>query len=404
MKPVLLAAGSGLMLLIGFPVAVVIFIAAVLAPAAGEQLRAIACAAPATTTPVTPGANPGQGVEDGAEEGGIGFPLPQPGTPRLASLRTAPLPIPQEVLGYYQAAAAAYAMPWTVLAGVGMEETGHGRNTATSTAGARGLMQFMPATWATYGVDGDGDGRALITDPADSVMSAANYLTAIGLTDSPQGVRRALFAYNHADWYVNDVLYYAHAYGGGTVLGGTEDCPAGEGDPALPPLSDARVVTLLTWAQQQIGEPYVFGAEGPDAWDCSSYTRAAFAQIGISIPRTAAAQRAWLAAGNGFRIQPGTERPGDLVFADTYRGPNAIGHVMLVFDPATQTSIEAHGDAVGYASYARYSANHIYEIWRVGDLRDPETAAATDGGSGAHRAADGSPAGEPIRLQKARTP
>ncbi len=63
-----------------------------------------------------------------------------------------------------------------------MEETGHGRTTATSSAGAQGLMQFMPATWAAYGVDGDGDGRAEITDPADSAMSAANYLTASGVT------------------------------------------------------------------------------------------------------------------------------------------------------------------------------------------------------------------------------
>jgi membrane-bound lytic murein transglycosylase B len=98
-----------------------------------------------------------------------------------------------------------------------MEETAHGRTTATSSAGARGLMQFMPATFAAYGVDGDGDGRAVITSDADSVFSAANYLTRSGVTKGPDGVRRALFAYNHATWYVNDVLHYAHAYGGGQL-------------------------------------------------------------------------------------------------------------------------------------------------------------------------------------------
>ena len=78
-------------------------------------------------------------------------------------------------------------------------------------------MQFMPATWAAYGVDGDGDGHADIHTDADSIYSAANYLTASGVTAGVDGVRRAIFAYNHADWYVNDVLYYAAAYGGGIV-------------------------------------------------------------------------------------------------------------------------------------------------------------------------------------------
>jgi membrane-bound lytic murein transglycosylase B len=73
-------------------------------------------------------------------------------------------------------------------------------------------MQFMPGTFAIYGVDGDHDGRASITSDADSIYSAANYLTKSGATTGPAGVRRALFAYNHADWYVNDVLHYAHAY------------------------------------------------------------------------------------------------------------------------------------------------------------------------------------------------
>ena len=155
---------------------------------------------------------------DPAGEGGVGFALPEPGTPRLSSLRNAARPIPDEVKGYYVAAAAQYHLPWTLLAGIGMEETGHGATSATSSAGAQGLMQFMPATWARYGVDGAGDGRADIRNPADSAMSAANYLTASGVTTGgADGVRRALFAYNHADWYVNDVLFYAAAYGGGIV-------------------------------------------------------------------------------------------------------------------------------------------------------------------------------------------
>jgi membrane-bound lytic murein transglycosylase B len=74
-----------------------------------------------------------------------------------------------------------------------MEETGHGRNNRTSSAGAQGLMQFMPATWRSMGVDGDGDCPADIHNDADSVHSAANYLTKSGVNGGAAGVRRAFF-------------------------------------------------------------------------------------------------------------------------------------------------------------------------------------------------------------------
>ena len=343
------------------PLLTAVTVAAVTGPAVAHAL-ANACATEPTPTP-TP-----RSGRSAAVEGGVGFALPAAGTPRQASLHNPATPIPGAIQRLYRAAAAKYALPWTLLAGVGMEETNHGRNTAVSSAGALGLMQFMPSTWAAYGVDGNGDGRADINNDADSIMSAANYLTASGVTDGRDGVRRALFAYNHADWYVNDVLYYAHQYGGGTVLGSPVDCGSGEGNPNLPALDNARVEQLLAWGQRQLGEPYVFGANGPDAWDCSSFTQAAFGQIGISLPRTAQTQRDWLAAGNGSRVRLGEERPGDLVFADTYRGPNAVGHVMIVFDPRSQTSLEAGGARVQHLRYTRYRSNHIFEIWRVGNL------------------------------------
>jgi len=158
-----------------------------------------------------------------------------------------------------------------------MAETGHGRNNQTSSAGAQGLMQFMPATFAAMGVDGNGDGRANIHSDADSVFSAANYLTKSGVKAGGAGVRRALFAYNHVTWYVNDVLYYAHRYGGGTMLGDPNDCGAqGDGDPNLPPLTEHRAGTVLGWATRHLGGPYRMGANGPVAYDCSSFTQAAY--------------------------------------------------------------------------------------------------------------------------------
>ena len=96
------------------------------------------------------------------------------------------------------------------------------------------------------------------------------------------------------------------------------------------------------------------------------FTQAAFGRIGIALPRTASAQRNWLAAGNGYRVQPGQEQPGDLIFVDTYLGPNQIGHVLMVYNPAEHLSIEASGTHVGNNDYRTRATHHIFEIWRVG--------------------------------------
>ena len=112
------------------------------------------------------------------------------------------------------------------------------------------------------------------------------------------------------------------------------------------------------------------GAAGPHTWDCSSFTQAAYASIGVKMPRTATVQRNWLAAGNGTRIRPGQEKPGDLIFWDSYLGPNRIGHVMIIWNPANRTTIEARNTRadVGHFSYANGPSHHIFESWRVGNL------------------------------------
>ena len=305
-----------------------------------------------------------------ARQRGVGFALPPPGRPRQDSLHNPPLPIPGKIKKLYLAAAGEYKIPWTLLAGIGMEETGHGRNNHTSPAGAQGLMQFLPGTWASMGVDGDGDGRADIHNDADSVYSTANYLTKSGVRAGAAGVRRALLAYNPIDWYVNDVLYYAVHYGNSTLPADPNNCGRGNANPDLPSLTNERVAKVLAWAKSHDGDPYRMGAEGPTTWDCSSFTQAAYAQIGVTMPRTATAQRRWLAAGNGTRIQPGQEKPGDLIFWDSYLGPNQIGHVMIVWNPANKTTIEARNTraGVGHFSYANGRSHHIFEIWRVADV------------------------------------
>jgi soluble lytic murein transglycosylase-like protein len=121
--------------------------------------------------------------------------------------------IPATYLRLYRAAAATCrGLPWTVLAAIGTVETGNGTNTSTSSKGAMGPMQFLPSTFVAYAVDGDGDGVANIQDPADAIYSAARYLCAWGAGLGGQSLYAAIFAYNHADWYVREVIRLAIAY------------------------------------------------------------------------------------------------------------------------------------------------------------------------------------------------
>jgi hypothetical protein len=112
----------------------------------------------------------------------------------------------------FQAAAGRYGLgdrgP-AILAGIADVETHFGRDMSTSSAGAVGFMQFMPDTWATYGVDADGDGRKDPASPGDAIFSAAQYLRASG---APADWPRAIFAYNHSSGYVQKVLEKAGHY------------------------------------------------------------------------------------------------------------------------------------------------------------------------------------------------
>jgi murein DD-endopeptidase MepM/ murein hydrolase activator NlpD len=115
-----------------------------------------------------------------------------------------------ELLGLWQRAGSSYGIPWQVLASINKVESNFGRNMGPSSAGAVGWMQFMPDTWLRWGTDADGDGVADPWNPNDAVFSAARYLAAAGGTTD---LYRGVYAYNHADWYVKEVLDLARLYG-----------------------------------------------------------------------------------------------------------------------------------------------------------------------------------------------
>ena len=114
--------------------------------------------------------------------------------------------VPIFLLSIYQAAGIQYGIHWQVLAAINEIETDYGRNLNVSSAGAVGWMQFLPSTWRMYGTDANRDGKKDPYNPVDAIFAAARYLNAAGYE---QSVRRAIFAYNHADWYVDSVLLRA---------------------------------------------------------------------------------------------------------------------------------------------------------------------------------------------------
>jgi murein DD-endopeptidase MepM/ murein hydrolase activator NlpD len=112
----------------------------------------------------------------------------------------------------WERAGSTYGIPWQVLAAINKIESNFGGNMGPSSAGAIGWMQFMPSTWLRWGVDADGNGIADPWNAADAIFAAGRYLAAAG---GQTDISRGVFAYNHADWYVREVLDLAKVYGGG---------------------------------------------------------------------------------------------------------------------------------------------------------------------------------------------
>ena len=145
-----------------------------------------------------------------------GLVVPAPGGAPSAFARA---DIPAAYLALYRAAGARFGLDWTILAGIGRVECDHGRDPAPACtvegrlnfAGAGGPAQFLVSTWSRYGISATGTGVPDMWNPADAIFGMANYLRACG---APGDYPQAIYGYNHAWWYVADVLSWARRYRG----------------------------------------------------------------------------------------------------------------------------------------------------------------------------------------------
>ncbi len=161
-----------------------------------------------------------KGANGGSQYANGGVPTEANPTVTVAPFGPAPLGVPNFVidsfeippflLPIYQACGTEYGIPWEVLASINKIETNFGTNMGPSTAGAIGWMQFLPSSWQAYGLDANGDGDKDPYNPVDAICAAAHLLKVSGGNGD---LYKAIFSYNHADWYVQEVLATARAYG-----------------------------------------------------------------------------------------------------------------------------------------------------------------------------------------------
>ncbi|MGW5715313.1 C40 family peptidase [Amycolatopsis sp. NPDC003865] len=242
---------------------------------------------------------------------------------------------PDYLVLYRQAAQTCPGLDWSILAAIGKIETDHGRSTlpgvhsGENRAKAGGPMQFLQSTFdsviARHQIPSGGAHPPSRYNPHDAIYAAAAYLCDSGARDG-RDLHAAIFAYNHAESYVQKVLTQSERYNCGAVQA---------------PNHEAQLA--ITFACSQLGLPYVWGGNGPAngdrGFDCSGLTKAAYASAGIDLPRTAEGQ--YLA---GPQIAPNDVQPGDLVFFGS--SPSHITHVGLVLSNGSMINAPDFGKPV----------------------------------------------------------
>ena len=243
------------------------------------------------------------------------------------------LTIDQWIQMQQAAAASGCGLDWSILAGLEKEETDFGRNPAMLTphdGGIVGLVQMQPGNWAMFAPPGGNP-----FDQHDALSAAAKFLCAHGAASD---IRGALFAYNHLDSYVADVLNWAQVYSArlGPALGTDTNSVSVTGSSGL----GAEVVRVAeTWK----GVPYLWGGASRAGIDCSGLVMVVFAQFGVQLPHNAQLQYNAVP-----HIRDDQLQPGDLVFfAQTYVDPSRwITHVGIYIGNGLQLNAPTDGQVV----------------------------------------------------------
>jgi Transglycosylase SLT domain len=280
--------------------------------------------------------------------------------------------IPANYVPWLQKAATRYQLGprgFAIIAAIHKIESDFGRSalpgvrSGTNSAGAAGPGQFLFSTWATYGVDANGDGRKDIYSVPDSVFATANYLHASG---APGDWRAAIFAYNHAEWYVEEVLQTARGFGAHTVCTASASAQLGE----LPAARLARVQYVAKWIEARRIH-YCWGGghaarPGPStgSYCWSADDRQVFGSGEKGLDCSGAVR--WLLVLSGYR-DPGPLVSGD--FATAYPSGQGkqvtiwsnVDHVFVEIDGrdwGTSDSNFAHGPGFGAQSTVGFVASH----------------------------------------------
>ncbi|WP_322749365.1 MULTISPECIES: bifunctional lytic transglycosylase/C40 family peptidase [unclassified Frankia] len=271
--------------------------------------------------------------------------------------QTALTDIPSDYLTLYvEAAATCPGLNWSTLAAIGKIETDHGRSTlpgvynGANYAGAAGPMQFLPTTFelvvARHPLPAGGATPPSPYNPHDAVFAAAAYLCDSGAATN---LHDAAYAYNHAEWYVSEVLTQAAQYTSGIGIG----ADVTPGNAAL---------AAVNYAQGQLGIPYLWGGDSPQegGFDCSGLTRAAYQAAGIDLPRTAQTQ---------YDAGPTVVPPGQpLIVGDLlyYGTATNIHHVAIYIGGGQMITAPGDGQVIKIAPY-RWTGDDFFGATRPGN-------------------------------------
>lgn len=292
--------------------------------------------------------------------------------------------IPDNYMKVYKSAANEYGIDWSILAAIGSIESDHGRAStdciegpATAYGTAKGPMQFIDGTWASVGVDGNGDGQTSVCGFEDAIPSAANYLR---LSGAPEDYYSAVFAYNNADWYVQDVFAKADEYR--AAGGGSENAPS---DQAQALVKGIKNPTPLASLAAPSGLTSAASTMVSDAAKAGGVAVKAVGDVGLGMRSANAEANGWDLVDSGQNLQYEDYTVYDTALSTAVGGWDALGSVNVEPSPSSGDTDVYVGDvssmsAMGYTTTADSSITFNASIMDYATQNAQNAAAAHEFG------------------------